>query len=232
VAGSPWRIVLSAPTHALLAPLSATRTVAWQVFSVFAAAILCALGLAAFALRSAHRLAYARLHDELTGLPNRQVFMKRAEQALAQVRLRGGHLATLFIDLDQFKPINDEHGHAAGDVVLAAVAARLKGSVRSGDLVSRFGGDEFLVLCSALVNREQALEIAQRIQGALSQPFQIDGISVTITASIGVAFHSSTDLTIDVDSLVGYADLAMYEAKKQGRAGIEMMDSTAGTPVS
>ncbi len=231
VSGSTWRIVFSAPAKALLAPLAATRRVAWQAFGVFALAILCALGLAAFALRSAHRLAYARLHDELTGLPNRAVFMKRAEQALAHVRLRGGHLATLFIDLDQFKPINDEHGHAAGDIVLTAVAARLRDSVRSGDLVSRFGGDEFLVLCSALIDREQAIEIARRIQRALADPFDISGVPVTMSASIGVAFHSSTDLTIDVDSLVGYADLAMYEAKKHGRAGIELMASGTATPV-
>jgi diguanylate cyclase (GGDEF)-like protein len=132
----------------------------------------------------------------------------------------------LFIDLDRFKPINDRFGHAAGDALLTAVATRLNESVRSGDLVSRFGGDEFLVLCSKLAGQHQGMEIAERIQLALARPFEIDGVALSISCSIGIAFYSSNEEEIDAESLIGYADLAMYEAKRNGRARIETIEPT------
>jgi diguanylate cyclase (GGDEF)-like protein len=123
----------------------------------------------------------------------------------------------LFLDLDRFKPVNDRYGHATGDALLVAVTTRLKDSVRSGDLVSRFGGDEFLVLCSALISREQAHDVAERIEQAVSTPFESDGHVLSISASIGIAYHSGGDALIDANSLVNHADLAMYEAKRLGR---------------
>jgi diguanylate cyclase (GGDEF)-like protein len=226
VPSMPWRIAFTAPTGALFAPLTSTRRVAWQLFIAFVLATFCVVGLSAFALKSSERLAHERLHDGLTGLPNRMFFMERTERALAAVRAQGGHLATLFIDLDRFKPINDRFGHAAGDALLTAVATRLNESVRSGDLVSRFGGDEFLVLCSKLAGQHQGMEIAERIQLALARPFEIDGVALSISCSIGIAFYSSNEEEIDAESLIGYADLAMYEAKRNGRARIETIEPT------
>ncbi len=221
VSGTPWRVVFTVPTGALLAPLRSTRRLAWQLFGAFVLAIIGMLVLAARAVQASEKLAHQRMHDGLTGLPNRTLFIRHAEQALADVRARGGRLAALFIDLDRFKPINDEHGHAIGDAVLATVAQRLNAAVRTGDVVGRFGGDEFLVLCGRLADEQQGLEIAQRIQQALTVPYVIGRIELTVGCSIGVAYYSGDAPSIDADGLIHYADLAMYEAKKHGRARIE-----------
>jgi diguanylate cyclase (GGDEF)-like protein len=110
-----------------------------------------------------------------------------------------------------------------------AVSARLTESVRVGDLVSRFGGGEFVVLCSALISQGHAIEVADRIQRAISSPFELDGLVLSISASIGLAFHSGDDPPLDADRLVGCADLAMYEAKRHGRARVETAESPATT---
>ncbi len=227
VAGTHWRVVFSTPTRTLLTPVTATRRAAWLLFGGIVLAIVSMLVLAAFALRSSHRLAFARLHDGLTGLPNRKVFLDRTERAMAEIHLHGGQLAVLFLDLDRFKPVNDMYGHAAGDGLLVAVTTRLREAVRSGDLVSRFGGDEFLVLCSALIDRAQAYDVAERIEQAVSAPFELDGHVLSISTSIGIAYHSGDDALIDANSLVNHADLAMYEAKRLGRARIETAEPPA-----
>ena len=223
VSETTWRVLFAAPTTALLAPVKSARWLAWQLFGAFVLAIIGMLALAARAVKSSERLAHERLHDGLTGLPNRTLFIKYTEQALAGTRDRGGRLAALFIDLDRFKSINDEYGHAIGDAVLEAVAQRLNESVRTGDVVGRFGGDEFLVLCSKLAEDQQGLEIAERIQQSLTTPYVIGQLELSVGCSIGIAYYSGDAPPVDAGSLIRYADLAMYEAKKHGRASIEMV---------
>jgi diguanylate cyclase (GGDEF)-like protein len=230
VPGTPWRVAFAVPTSTLFATFNSTRLATWRLFAIFVVVSICMVLLAARAIRNSERLAHERLHDGLTGLPNRTLFVKQTEHALATVRGRGGHLAALFIDLDRFKPINDEYGHAIGDEVLRAVAKRLNESIRSGDVVSRFGGDEFIVLCSRLTSHEQGLEIAERIQQAVTLPYTVDRFELAVGCSIGIAFYSGPGPDLDARTLIQYADLAMYEAKKHGRARIESVDPLQPAP--
>jgi diguanylate cyclase (GGDEF)-like protein len=226
VPGTPWRVVFAAPEGALLAPARSSQPVAWQLFGAFVFAMACLLGLGAATLNRSARLAHERLHDALTGLPNRALFIDRTEQALAAMSRRGGCLAALFIDLDRFKRINDAHGHAVGDELLVAVAGRLTMSMRPGDTLSRFGGDEFLVLCTELQDEHGATQIATRIQSELGRPFAIAEQQLTVECSIGLALHRVDQDRIDAETLIHNADLAMYEAKQRGRARIELFDPT------
>ena len=226
VPNTTWRVAFQAPTAVLLAPLTSTRHAAWQLFSAFALAMLCVVGLAALALRSSRRLAHERLHDGLTGLPNRALFINHTERALAAVRTRGGELAALFIDLDRFKEVNDTHGHAVGDTVLTLVAKRLIEAVRSCDVVGRLGGDEFLILCLDLVDHEQGIEIAQRVQQVLAAPYEVGRFTLTVDCSIGIAFYAGEG-RLDAGNLIHYADVAMYQAKQHGRARIESVEALA-----
>ncbi|MDQ5834386.1 MAG: sensor domain-containing diguanylate cyclase [Actinomycetota bacterium] len=228
VPGTSWRVVFAAPEAALLAPARSTQLVAWQLFGAFVFAMACLLGLGAATLNRSARLAHERLHDALTGLPNRALFIDRTEQALAAMSRRGGCLAALFIDLDRFKRINDAHGHAVGDELLVAVAGRLAASMRSGDTLSRFGGDEFLVLCTELQDEHQATQIANRIQHELARPFAIAEQQLTVGCSIGIALHWVDQDRIDAGTLIHNADLAMYGAKQRGRARVELFDPTLG----
>jgi diguanylate cyclase (GGDEF)-like protein/PAS domain S-box-containing protein len=160
------------------------------------------------------RLAHQAMHDSLTGLPNRTLFNDRL--ALAKARLmRGGSVAVLFCDLDRFKAVNDEFGHAAGDRLLLDAATRLRLNVRPSDTVARFGGDEFALLCEG-VELEDAERIAERIQWAFEKPFDIGGQREPVTVSIGIVVTS--DPAIADEQLVGDADFAMYAAKQEGRA--------------
>jgi diguanylate cyclase (GGDEF)-like protein len=226
VPGTPWRVVFAAPEATLLAPARSTQPVAWQLFGAFVFALACLLGLGAATLNRSARLAHERLHDALTGLPNRALFIDRTEQALAAMSRREGCLAALFIDLDRFKRINDAHGHAVGDELLVAVAGRLAASMRSGDTLSRFGGDEFLVLCTELRDEQQATQIANRIQDELARPFTIAQRQLEVECSIGIALHWVDQDRIDAGTLIHNADLAMYEAKQRGRARVELFDPT------
>jgi diguanylate cyclase (GGDEF)-like protein len=226
VPGTPWRVVFAAPEAALLAPARSTQPVAWQLFGAFVLAMACLLGLGAATLNRSARLAHERLHDALTGLPNRALFIDRTEQALAAMRRRGGCLAALFIDLDRFKRINDAHGHAVGDELLVAVAGRLATSMRPGDTLSRFGGDEFLVLCTELQDERQATQIANRIRDELARPFTIAQQQLEVESSIGIALRRADDQKIDAGTLIHNADLAMYRAKQRGRARVELFDPT------
>jgi diguanylate cyclase (GGDEF)-like protein len=226
VPGTPCRVVFAAPEAALLAPARSTQPVAWQLFGAFVFAIACLLGLGAATLNRSARLAHERLHDALTGLPNRALFIDRTEQALAAMSRRGGCLAALFIDLDRFKRINDAHGHAVGDELLVAVAERLMASMRAGDTLSRFGGDEFLLLCTELQDEHQATQIANRIQDELGRPFEIAEQELMVECSIGIALHWVDQARIDAGTLIHNADLAMYRAKQRGRARVELFDPT------
>ena len=149
------------------------------------------------ARRRIHHLAH---HDALTGLPNRNAFIEQAETLVAQAAARGTSLALLFIDLDHFKRVNDSLGHLAGDTLLKTVARRITGTLRAGDLVARFGGDEFVVLLAAV--------------GA---PLEMGGASISVTPSIGVALFPRDGG--NSEELIKHADTAMYHAKSKGRAG-------------
>jgi diguanylate cyclase (GGDEF)-like protein/hemerythrin-like metal-binding protein len=164
------------------------------------------------------RLAY---HDGLTGLPNRRLLLDRLEQTLARARRDRSHLALLFIDLDRFKPINDELGHEVGDWILCSVAKRMKDCLRAYDTAARVGGDEFVVLLSDLDCIEDAAAVAERVRVALARPFVMeDGLSLGISCSIGLAgFPDHADNERD---LLRVGDEAMYRAKNAGRGRVEM----------
>jgi diguanylate cyclase (GGDEF)-like protein/PAS domain S-box-containing protein len=154
-------------------------------------------------------------HDSLTGLPNRVLFNDRLTQAISLAMRQDKQLAVLFVDLDQFKKINDSLGHAVGDKLLQSVADRLVNCVRRTDTVSRLGGDEFVVLLSQVEHEEDAAVSARKILRALAAPHTVDDKNLDISVSIGVSTYPSD--AADAESLMNKADTAMYEAKKQGR---------------
>ncbi|GHC02740.1 sensor domain-containing protein [Thermomonas carbonis] len=160
-------------------------------------------------------LAHRATHDQLTGLPNRQLIMDRLQQAIRNADRYGRHACVLFIDLDDFKLINDNLDHAAGDEALRIVAARLRTLVRDTDTVGRFGGDEFVVVLTEQTDQAGVNQVIARISKALSVPMEIAGMSHTITPSIGWCRYP--DGGSDADSLLKHADMAMYQAKRQGR---------------
>lgn len=169
-------------------------------------------------------VAYMALHDTLTGLPNRALGEDRLAACLqARVR-RLGTLAVLFVDLDHFKAVNDQFGHVAGDQVLRAAAERLESVLRPGDTVYRYGGDEFIIICSEIRDAGQALNVAERVARSLRFSFQIDGDRlISISASIGVATGDPDDTP---GGLIHKADRAMYKAKDSGRARVELYDQS------
>ena len=158
-------------------------------------------------------------HDALTGLPNRVLFLDRLHQALAKVKRQHGRFALMFLDLDNFKAINDTHGHHAGDAVLQQVGLRLTQCVRAVDTVSRLGGDEFVVLLADMGGVDQAAHVAGTIMAALAQPMHASGQELSLTVSIGIAICPSDG--DDVDALLRHADAAMYHAKQNGRSAFQ-----------
>ena len=168
------------------------------------------------------QLEHRALYDMLSGLPNRALFERDLERALARQRRHGGYLCVMFLDIDRFKTINDSLGHAIGDRVLVAVGERLKAVLRPHDTLARFGGDEFTILCDGLEPPGAVTEIAQRMICSLEAPLLLEtGETFTLTASIGVAL---ADDHSDAASLVRDADVAMYHAKDRGRAGYALFD--------
>lgn len=174
--------------------------------------------------RAEEALAHQAVHDPLTGLANRVLLLDRIEHALTRIERLPGTVAVLFLDLDRFKVVNDSLGHAAGDHMLQEVARRLGSTVRRGDTVARFGGDEFVVLCESVASDELVRVLAERIGIALAQPFIVDGHELSMSASIGIA--TSSDWHRSADDLVRDADAAMYQAKENGRGHFEFFDST------
>lgn len=154
------------------------------------------------------------LHDTLTGLPNRVLISDRLETALGRLSRRGGSVAVLFVDLDNFKLVNDTLGHSAGDSVVASVATRIVAAARTSDTVARFGGDEFVVM-SEDTDGDGAARLAERIRRAVSSPIDLSGRPVLVTASVGFAVTSDPHAT--PDGLMAEADMAMYEAKQSGK---------------
>ncbi|HEV2890722.1 MAG TPA: EAL domain-containing protein [Frankiaceae bacterium] len=167
------------------------------------------------------RLAHEVLHDRLTGLPNRALFVDRLTQGLARTARRESLLAVLFVDLDRFKLVNDSLGHEAGDRLLVEVAQRLQGVLRSGDTAARFGGDEFTLVCEEVVDEEQAEAIARRVLSVLAVPFLLDAAPVHVTGSVGIAL---SDGTARPEDLLRDADAALHRAKDLGKARYELFD--------
>ena len=168
-------------------------------------------------------LAHAADHDALTGLPNRRLARDRFNQALAQAGRQGRRCAALFLDLDQFKTLNDSLGHAAGDALLCQVGERLRGLLRSGDTVCRLGGDEFLVLACGLDGPDAAAAVAGKLLDGLAQPFTVQGVEVRTAASIGVAV--CPDDGSHFDSVLKSVDIAMYQAKDAGGHAFRFFDA-------
>jgi diguanylate cyclase (GGDEF)-like protein/PAS domain S-box-containing protein len=161
------------------------------------------------------RLQYEAAHDAMTGLLNRASFSERVGAVLDAEAAVGRKAAVLFIDLDHFKLINDSLGHAAGDDLLVTVAQRLRHTLRPGDLLARFGGDEFVLLCANIVGQSAVATIAQRLIAAIAEPIIVGTDEVFVTASIGIAVASEGDTA---ETLLRHADAAMYRAKNDGRA--------------
>jgi two-component system cell cycle response regulator len=163
--------------------------------------------------RSDLLLSHRALHDALTGLPNRVLFFDRAEYVLSQSERDESTVAMFFLDLNGFKGVNDRLGHSAGDALLRAVASRLLGWVRPGDVVSRLGGDEFTALVRDVKGTDVAVRIAERLAYAVGEPVTLDGEDVSLTPSIGIALAEERE---QADALIARADHAMYSAKRSG----------------
>ena len=166
-------------------------------------------------------------HDPLTGLPNRALLRERLGQALERAERSGRPCALLFLDLDHFKTVNDSLGHATGDRLLVDVAARLRGALRAGDTLARFGGDEFVALLSEVVDLDEARAMAERLHVALAPPVTVDGHEFAATASIGVVLGNG--MAEGPEELLRFADLALYRAKADGRARTASYNSDLNT---
>jgi diguanylate cyclase (GGDEF)-like protein/PAS domain S-box-containing protein len=167
-------------------------------------------------------LAHRATHDPLTDLPNRTRLLEQLEVALERVGPEH-YVAVLFLDLDRFKQVNDLYGHEIGDLLLAEVADRIGRVVRPTDTVARLGGDEFVILCERVDDEAQAVEVGTRITGAIERrPFQLGDVALAVTASVGIALSSGA--SAHSEELLRDADAAMYRAKDQGRARLELFD--------
>ncbi|MES3007649.1 MAG: diguanylate cyclase [Pseudomonadota bacterium] len=159
------------------------------------------------------RLLYAAGHDALTGLANRALFQDRLQSIMARVRREHARFAVLYIDLDNFKDVNDAYGHGIGDQLLQEVARRLRGCIRESDTIARFGGDEFVVLLDSIVLPSHAMHVARKINAALAFPFELNGQQLQVRPSIGVAVYPEDG--DDATELLRHADEAMYASKRR-----------------
>jgi len=169
------------------------------------------------------QLAHQAFHDPVTHLANRALFNERVRHAVARTLREGMGMAVLFVDLDDFKTVNDSLGHAAGDRVLLEVAQRISGSVRAADTAARFGGDEFAILLEDVHDMQAAVETAERILDALGRPLALDDNHLMIRASLGISVVEAGNAT-DADELIRNADAAMYIAKAEGKGGYRLFE--------
>jgi len=164
--------------------------------------------------------------DQLTGLPNRRMMEDRLDQMLALAKREQRKMSLLFVDLDRFKAVNDQHGHGAGDWLLKQVASRMNSVLRTSDTASRVGGDEFVILLPDARTTEDAVQVAEKIRCALEQPFVMDnGVELDISSSIGVVMYP--DQADNVHDILHFGDEAMYRAKKGGRNAVKVFDALA-----
>lgn len=163
------------------------------------------------------RLQYLAYYDALTGLPNRRLFIDRFNSALTQARRNGMLVAVMFMDLDDFKAVNDTRGHSVGDRLLVMAAARFKECLREEDTIARFGGDEFTVILPLLPHSEAAASVALKIQQSFTKPFVIDGVELSVTVSTGISVYPTDGERSG--ELLGHADTAMYQAKINSHNG-------------
>ena len=171
------------------------------------------------------QLSYQAFHDALTRLPNRAQFVERLERAIERAEAHEGALAVLFLDVDRFKLVNDSLGHEVGDRLLTEIAGRLRAALRPGDLVARFGGDEFTVLLEDVRSSSDAIAVAERILRSLEAPVLVGGRDLHVSSSIGISVGGVTESEINGSDLLREADLAMYLAKERGRSRWELYDS-------
>jgi diguanylate cyclase (GGDEF)-like protein len=176
-------------------------------------------GLALMDAKTVDTMVHQALHDPLTGLPNRSLFLDRLEHALARAERTGGGVAVCFIDLDEFKTVNDSLGHAAGDELLVAVAERMQRCARASDTAARLGGDEFALLLEDVEDVAAAVGVASRIADELRAPLRIQGREIRTSGSIGIASGSRRG-----DDVLRNADVAMYRAKAAGKGGYEVFE--------
>jgi diguanylate cyclase (GGDEF)-like protein/PAS domain S-box-containing protein len=248
VGSSLWRLVHPSDVtlaRAFCAEAAGSRTVgetmdlrltqpdgSWAHCEVAAADLIDdpAVGGVVFTIRDVSRrkeleeqLRHRAFHDPLTHLPNRALFLDRAEHALAREQREGGAVAVLFVDLDDFKIVNDRFGHAVGDELLIEASRRLSACVRSADTVARLGGDEFGALIEGVMSASEPVQVAERMVGAMREPFVLAGIRQTVGASIGVVVSDGSGE--GADELMRRADLAMYAAKAHGKGRYELFDS-------
>jgi len=186
-----------------------------QVLADVAASYVCNSRIHATEREAAEAFRERALHDSLTGLPNRVLLHDRLCQVAAKAHRSRAAAAVLFVDLDRFKTVNDNHGHLAGDQVLVAVSERLRHVVRPGDTLARWAGDEFVIVCDDLDETAQAEGVARRVAEALAEPVTVDNsVVIDLTASVGIAFAGQgAELP---ESLLRDADSAMFEAKQRG----------------
>jgi diguanylate cyclase len=171
------------------------------------------LGSALRAREFARRLQTLAFHDPLTGLPNRALLGDRMEAALRRARRYGSQVLVALLDLDDFKPVNDRHGHAVGDAVLCETARRLQRSLRATDTVARLGGDEFVLVVEDA--QEAMSSVADRLLAAFDEPFRVEGLTLALSPSIGIVPAAAGDDC--ADRLLRRADAAMYRAKAAGK---------------
>ncbi len=173
--------------------------------------------------RFEQQLLHDAFHDGLTGLPNRELFLDHLRVIIERRKGKDSKsYSIMFLDLDRFKIVNDSLGHAEGDSLLKKIARRLQAVMRTGDLMARLGGDEFVILLTELIEPEDALRVAERIQDSLRSPFELAGREVFISTSIGIAFNEAD--ANDAEEMLRHADIAMYRAKEKGQAQFQVFD--------
>ncbi len=171
------------------------------------------------------KLEHIAHHDALTDLPNRLLFTDRLEQAMLYARRREQCFVLAYLDLDNFKPVNDTYGHAAGDQLLVTIAKRIKYLLRESDTLARLGGDEFVIIVNDLNHCKDSLPLITKILEAIEQPVRVGELTLHVTASIGISYYSKT-VAVDATQLLQQADQAMYKAKQAGNNRYTVFDGT------